>query len=251
MPIDNPIFYLTAVPAVLIAGVSKGGFGGGLGMLAVPLMAFTVPPIQAAAIMLPVLCLMDLFGVAAYRRHWDGANLAILYSGALMGTAVGTLTFRFLDEATLRLLLGLIALGFTLGYRFGGPDRPPAARNLLKGGFWGAVSGYTSFVAHAGGLPVSIYLLPQRLNKTVFVGTMAMFFFAINYTKVAPYAWLGQFAAVNLATAAALAPVAVAGVLLGIWLHDRVDTNLFYRVCHVMLFIAGVKLIWDGLAGLV
>lgn len=250
MPIDNPIFYLTAVPAVLIAGVSKGGFGGGLGMLAVPLMALTVPPTQAAAILLPILCLMDLFGVGAYRRHWHRANLAILFSGALMGTALGTLTFRFLDEATLRLLLGLMALGFTFGYRFGGPDRPPAGRNVLKGGFWGAVAGYTSFVAHAGGLPVSIYLLPQRLNKTVFVGTMAMFFFAINYTKLLPYAWLGQFAAVNLATAAALAPVAVAGVLLGIWLHDRIDTTVFYRLCHVMLFIAGVKLIWDGLAGL-
>lgn len=251
MPIDNPIFYLTAVPAVLIAGVSKGGFGGGLGLLAVPLMAFTVPPAQAAAIMLPILCLMDLFGVTAYRRHWDGANLAILFSGALMGTALGTLTFRFLDEATLRLLLGLIALGFTFGYWFAEDGRPPAGRNLLKGGFWGVVSGYTSFVAHAGGLPVSIYLLPQRLNKTVFVGTMAMFFFAINLTKVLPYAWLGQFAPVNLATAATLAPVAVAGVLSGIWLHDRVDAGLFYRLCHGMLFIAGVKLIWDGVGGLV
>lgn len=250
MPIDNPIFYLGAVPAVLIAGISKGGFGGGLGLLAVPLMALTVPPTQAAAIMLPILCLMDLFGVRAYRRHWDGANLAILFSGALVGTGLGTLTFRFLDEATIRLILGLIALGFTCGYWLGKPKPLPAARNALKGGFWGAVSGYTSFIAHAGGLPVAIYLLPQRLNKTVFVGTLAIYFFAINYTKLLPYAWLGQFAAVNLATAAALAPAAVVGVLLGIWLHPRIDTTLFYRLCHAMLFVAGVKLIWDGVAGL-
>ncbi len=251
MPIDNPFFYLAAVPAVLIAGVSKGGFGGGLGMLAVPLMALTVPPTQAAAILLPILCLMDLFGVGAYRRHWHRANLAILFSGALMGTALGTLTFRFLDEATLRLLLGLIALGFTLGYWFAGFDRPPAERNILKGGFWGAVSGYTSFVAHAGGLPVSIYLLPQRLNKTVFVGTMAMFFFAINYTKILPYAWLGQFATGNLATAAVLGPVAILGVVAGIRLHHRIDTDRFYRLCYAMLFVAGVKLLWDGVTGLI
>ncbi len=251
MPITDPWFYLAAVPAVLIAGVSKGGFGGGLGMLAVPLMALRVPPAQAAAIMLPILCLMDLFGVGAYRHHWDRANFAILFGGALIGTGLGTLSFRYLDEAAIRLLIGLIALGFTLDYWFGRRDRPPAGRNLIKGGFWGLVAGFTSFIAHAGGLPVSVYLLPQRLDKTVFVGTLVMFFFAINYTKILPYAWLGQFATGNLATAAVLGPVAILGVVAGIRLHHRIDTDRFYRLCYAMLFVAGVKLLWDGVTGLI
>jgi uncharacterized membrane protein YfcA len=232
VPITDPLFYLVAVPAVLLAGISKGGFGAGLGILAVPLMTLRVPPTQAAAIMLPILCLMDIFGIGAYRRTWDRANLTILFSGALVGTAIGAASFRYLDESLIRLLLGIIALAFIASRWFGRGDRPPAPRSLVKGGFWGMVAGFTSFVAHAGGPPVSVYLLPQRLDKTLFVGTTVVFFFAVNYVKLLPYYWLGQFPQANLATSLALAPVAVAGVLLGIWLHDRIDVALFYRLCY-------------------
>jgi uncharacterized membrane protein YfcA len=250
VPITDPLFYLIAVPAVLLAGVSKGGFGGGLGILAVPLMTLKVPPTQAAAIMLPIRCLRDVFGGGAYRRSWDRANLAILFSGALVGTAIGTMSFRYLDEAAIRLLLGTIVFGFIAGRWLGRGDRPAAGRSLLKGGFWGAVAGFTSFVAHAGGPPVSVYLLPQRLDKTLFVGTTVVFFFAINYLKLGPYYWLGQFPQANLATSLMLAPVAVAGVLLGIRLHHRIDAGLFYRLCYGMLFLTGAKLVADGLVAL-
>jgi len=250
--IDNPWFYLAAVPAVLIAGVSKGGFGAGLGMMAVPMMALVLPPVQVAAFMLPILCLMDLVGVWAYWRKWEGRVLRRLALAAVIGIAVGTLTFHLLAPWSIRLLVGLIALGFAANYwvrrlaRNGAPQRPPGP---ASGWFWGAVSGFTSFTAHAGGPPVNVYLLPLGLPKTQYQATTVGFFLLVNYVKLLPYAGLGLFTAENLATSAVLFPVAITGILAGIWLHNRVPTGLFYTACYVFLALTGAKLVWDGLAG--
>jgi len=249
--IDDPLFYALAVPAVLIAGISKGGFGGGLGVLAVPMMALTTSPLTAAAIMLPILCLMDLFGVWAYRRRWDAVNMRIMVPGALVGIAVGAATFRFLDASVIRLIIGCIAVGFALNYWLGalrGIEKRPRGPDRLRGSFWSAVAGFTSFVAHAGGPPMSVYLLPQRLDRTVFVATTVLFFIVVNYVKLVPYAWLDQFATQNLMTSLVLAPLAPTGIWLGLWLHRRVSERLFYRACYGFLLMAGVKQLWDGLA---
>jgi len=250
--IQDPWFYAAAVPAVLIAGISKGGFGGSIGLIAVPLMALVISPIQAAGIMLPILCLMDLFGVWAYRNRWDARNLRILLPAALLGIAVGTATFRYLDGDMIRLMLGVMALAF-VGHRLllrgdagQGAGRPPS---VVQGGFWGTVAGFTTFVAHAGGPPVSIYLLPQRLDRTVFVATTMVFYITVNYVKLVPYAWLGQLSAGNLATAAVLAPLVPLGMWLGLMLHRRVSDRVFYRVCYGLLAATGAKLLYDGLQG--
>jgi uncharacterized membrane protein YfcA len=249
MPIAEPWFYLAAVPAVLLAGISKGGFGGGLGVLAVPLMALIVSPVQAAAIMLPILCLMDIFGLRAYRTTWSRRNIRVMVPGALLGIAVGTLTFRYLDDDLIRLLIGTLAIGFTLHHFLvrnagGGPARP----SRLVGGAASALAGFTSFVAHAGGPPVQAYLLPQRLDKTLYVGTTVVFFFVVNYVKLLPYGWLGQLSTDNLSTALVLAPLAPLGIRLGVRLHGTVGQAAFYRLCYGMLFVTGVKLLWDGLS---
>ena len=252
--IVDPIFYALAVPAILIVGISKGGFGGGLGLLAVPMMSLAVAPPIAAAIMLPILCAMDLVGLWVYRRSWDRPNMARLIPAALLGIAIGTATFRYLDVNAVRLLIGTVAVGFTLEHwtrvwrrkDLAQPRRP----STTAVGFWGSVTGFTSFVAHAGGPPLSILLLPQRLDKTVFVGTTVMFFAVVNYIKLIPYAWLGQLNATNLGTSAILLPLAPMGVFLGIWLHHRIDEALFYRICYVLLFLTGVKLLYDGLVPL-
>jgi len=235
--IDDPLFYLAAVPAVLIAGVSKGGFGAGLGVVAVPMMALVLPPVQVAAIMLPILCLMDLVGVWAYWKKWEGRVLLRLALAAVVGIVFGALTFHLLAPWTIRLLRWR---------RNGGPQRRPGP---ASGWLWGAVSGFTSFTAHAGGPPVNVYLLPLGLPKTQYQATTVAFFLLVNYVKLVPYTALGLFTGQNLATSAVLFPVAVAGILAGIWLHNRVPTGLFYAACYVFLALTGVKLIYDGLAG--
>ena len=251
MPITDPWFYAAAVPAVLVAGISKGGFGGGVGFVSVPLIAMVISPIQAAAVMLPILCLMDVFGLWAYRATWDRRNVAIMVPGALIGIAVGAFTFRYLDDDLVRLMIGTIAVVFALYYWFGGARarrRRPASP--LTGGQGSAVAGFTTFVAPPGGPPVQVYLLPQRMDKTLFVGTTVIFFFVVNYAKLVPYAMIGQFSAENLATALVLAPLAPIGMRLGIRLHGVVSQALFYRLCYGALTITGAKLIWDWAAAL-
>lgn len=249
MLIDNPWFYAIAVPAILCTGISKGGLGAGAGLMATPLLALVVPPAQAAAVMLPILCTMDLFGVGAYRKRFDRANIRIMVPGAVVGIVVGALSFQYMNEHALRLLLGCIAIGFTTRHwlnQRGGAERPPAPRHAGKGAFWAGVSGFTSTIAHAGGPPVAVYLLPQRLDKTVFVATTVMFFFAVNYIKLIPYTIIGQFSGENLATSAALLPLAPAGMMLGIWLHKRISGTWFYRVVYVLVFLTGCRLVWVG-----
>ena len=250
--IDTPWFYLAEVPAVLIAGISKGGFGAGLGMLAVPMMALVLPPVQVAAIMLPILCLMDLVGIWAYWRKWERRELRRLALAAVIGIAVGTLTFHLLAPWTIRLLVGLIALGFSVNYwvkRFGGKDAAARRPGAASGWLWGAVSGFTSFTAHAGGPPVNVYLLPLGLPKTQYQATTVALFLLVNYVKLIPYAALGLFTVQNLETSAVLFPVAIAGILAGIWLHNRVPTGLFYTACYGFLALTGIKLVYDGLRG--
>lgn len=250
--IDNPWFYAAAIPGVLITGISKGGFGGGLGVLAVPMMALVIDPVLAAAIMLPILCAMDIIGAIAYRRSIDWANLRTLVPAALIGIAIGTASFRYLDAAAIRLLVGVLAVGFAADHwlRRRSATADPQGRSTLKGGFWGSIAGFTSFLAHSGGPPVSVYLLPQRLNRTLFVGTTVYFFIIVNYVKLIPYAWLGQLSLANLTVTAVLLPLAPIGMLLGIWLHKRVSDALFYQICYVLLAATGMKLLWDGVTGL-
>ncbi len=248
--IEDPRFYLLAVPAVLILGVSKGGFGGGLGSLAVPLVALVVSPIQAAAVLLPILCVMDVHGAWVYRGRWDTANLKILMPAALIGLAVGTLTFSYLDARAIRVIIGALAVGFTVYHWLGGffAARDPRGVSVARGTFWGAISGFTSFIAHASGPPMSIYLLPQRMDKTRFLATTIIFVLFMNYLKLIPYTWLGQFSGENLRTTLVLLPLAPLGMWLGIWLHRIVPEAAFYRICYLLLFLAGLKLLYDGIA---
>jgi uncharacterized membrane protein YfcA len=245
--IADPLFYAVAIPAVLLTGISKGGFGSALGGIGVPLMALAISPVQAAAILLPVLCFMDLVGVRVYFGKWDKENLKIMLPGALLGIAIGTLTFGLLTENAIRILIGGIAVAFPLNAWFGfGARQHPAGRSAIKGTFWSGVSGLTSFLAHAGGPPAMVYMLPQRLDKTTYVATISIFFMFVNAVKLVPYAWLGQFDAANLSTSLVLAPLVPLGVWLGLWLQNRIDTVWFYRIAQACLFATGLQLIYQG-----
>ena len=244
--IADPWFYAAATVAVLIVGIAKGGLGGGIAIVGVPLMAMVVSPVQAAAILLPILMVMDVLAMRVYWRQWDVPNLRILLPAALAGTVVGFLTARVVSADGLRLLVAAVALTYAAQYFWRGlgaaPSGPP--RRAL-GWFWGLLAGFTSFSIHAGGPPLHAFLLPQRMHRSIFQATGICFFFVVNWSKVLPYAWLGQWTADNLATSLLLLPLAPVGVALGRYLHVRVDDELFYRVVYAGLLVIGVKLLYD------
>ncbi len=246
--ITDPWFYAVAIPAVLLFGIAKGGFGGGLGVVAVPLMALVISPVQAAAILLPILCIMDLVAVWKFRGKWIWPELNILLPASLLGILIGTLLFEYMSASVVRLIVGIVATSFTLHYWInrkrsrGNVQYFPRSYGLLGG----SIAGFTSFVAHSGGPPISMYLLRRPLDRTDFAGTTILFFAVVNYVKLVPYAWLGQFDADNLATSAGLAILAPIGVLIGAWLHKRVSDRFFFSFVYILLFVVGLKLIADG-----
>jgi len=244
--ITDPAFYAVAVPAVLLLGMSKSGFGSGFGSLAVPMMALAVTVPQAAAILMPILLVMDLMGMAAFRRHVDWKLLRFLLLPGVLGIVIGTLLFRSLDA---RLVAGIVG-GFTLLFlaqRLLFPPRADSAPPPRWVGFLLATtSGFTSFIAHAGGPPINAYVIPMRLSPLLFTGTMAFFFFVVNLSKWVPYAWLGLLDWRNMSTSLALLPFAPLGVWAGVRIAHRIQPQLFYRLVYTGMFLTGIKLVWDA-----
>ncbi|MGS0754807.1 sulfite exporter TauE/SafE family protein [Roseateles sp. GG27B] len=245
--ITDPAFYAAAIPAVLLVGLSKSGFGAGFGALGVPLMALAVPVPQAAAIMLPLLLIMDGFGLKALWHARDAALLKLLLPAGLLGIVIGTLLFGVLSAKTVAALVGAITLCF-LVIRKVWPPRAEATKPPRALGFCLAtVSGFTSFVAHAGGPPIGFYMLPLKLSPLRFTATMAVFFAAVNASKWLPYAALGLIDWTNMATAAVLAPIAPVGVWAGVRLARVISQALFYRLFELGMLLTSIKLLWDGL----
>jgi len=248
-PLSDPLFLLVAVPAVLFVGLAKGGLTA-VGGLSVPLMAMVIAPADAAAITLPLLCFSDLFAMWTYRRVWDRGLLGPLLAGAAAGVALGAASFGLLGDDVVRILIGLIAVVFALRHWTRGLFPAGSARpaSMRVGVFWAAVSGFTSFLAHAGGPPLMVFLMPRRMERMLFTGTCVMFFGVVNLLKLVPYAWLGLLNVGNLTVSAALAPLAAVGVAIGAWMIRVMDDKIFYQITYIGIFLSGAKLIWDGLA---
>jgi hypothetical protein len=249
--ITDPWFYAAAIPAVLILGLSKGGFTA-LGLLMVPVMALAISPVRAAGITLPILVFSDVIALISYRRIYDRTTLKIMVPGALVGVAVGWLTAAWVTEAHIRLIVGLISILFSIQYFLGvGRNAAPHPQNVVKGTLWAAVAGFTSFVSHAGGPPFQVYAAPLRLDPRIFAGTSVIFFALINFIKLVPYFFLGQFDTENLATAAVLLPISIPATLLGVWLVRRFDPLSFYNLIYVTIFLVGIYLTGESLAELI
>jgi len=244
--ITDPFFYICTIPAILLFGMSKGGFGGGISMLSVPLIALAISPVQAAAILLPILVVMDLFAIKNFRGECSIANLRIIIPGAVIGIILGTFTFSYLSADMIRIIIGAIAVIFTLNYWFKRNITQGSMPDRLKGTIWSAISGFTSFGVHAGGPPISIYLLPQKMDKKILMGTFAWFFSVVNLLKLIPYTWLGLFDQTNITTSLILMPLAPVGVALGYFLLNKVSINIIYHFCYVFLFLAGISLLYKG-----
>jgi uncharacterized membrane protein YfcA len=242
----DPFFYAVAVPAVLLLGISKSGFGAGFGSLAVPMMAIAVTVPQAAAILMPVLLLMDLLGMAAFRNNVDRHLLKFLLPYGLIGIVIGAALFKLLEPRWVAGIVGVFTLAF-LAQRLLFPPRPDAAPPpRWLGGVLAVTSGFTSFIAHAGGPPLNAYVIPLKLSPLLFTGTMAFFYFFINLAKWVPYAWLGLLDGQNMLTSLALLPLAPLGVWLGVRIAHRIQPRLFYRLLYLGMFLTGLKLVWDA-----
>lgn len=251
--ITDPSFYAAAIPAVIFVGLSKGGFGGAMALIGLPLMALVVSPIQAAAIMLPILIVMDIVGLWTWRGVYDKRTLKIMLPAGMVGIAIGWMTAAWVTATHVRLLVGIIALLFVADYlfrRFSAASAEAAPHNVGKGSFWGVIAGFTSFVAHAGGPPYQFYTLPLAQDPKLYVGTSVIFFSIVNAVKLLPYFALGQFDPSNLATSAVLMPIAPIATLAGAWLVRRINRAVFYPFMYAMIFVVGLKLVYDGIAGL-
>lgn len=245
--ITDPWFYAVAVPAVLLMGLAKSGFLMGFGSLATPLLALTMPVPQAAAVMLPLLLVMDITGVGQLWRDRDRELLRLLIPAGLLGTVVGTLLFGLLSAKTVAAVVGALTLLF-LAQRLVFPprrDAPPPSRPV--GFLLTVAAGFTSFVAHAGSPPISAYVLPLKLEPVRLTATLAVLFGVINLSKWIPYAGLGLFDRRILVTSLVLLPLAPLGVWLGVWATRRIDASWFYRIAYSGMFLTGAKLLWDGL----
>ena len=251
LPEYTPLFWIAAITAVLILGVAKAGFGGGIGFIATPLIALTISVADAAALLLPLLIIIDLLSIRHYRGSYDKPSLKLLLPSAIVGIILGALLFNGLrdNDVLLRRALGLFAVLFVIyqvgrsallgaleGHR---PGRP-------VGVFLGVLSGFGSTLAHAGGPPATMYLLPQKLPRQLFAGTTVWFFTAVNLIKLVPYGALGLLRMGNLVTILLLAPVAFIGVRLGIYLNRNFDELWFSRVIYLFLFLTGLQLLTGG-----
>lgn len=244
------VFWLLALAATLLFGMSKAGFGGAAGSLGVPLMALVVPAPFAAAVMLPILLVIDLIGIVVFRGKADPANLRIILPGAMVGIALGWLTFGLVDARWIKLLIGIEAILFALDRFRAARSRQvavPSAPTLGPGLVWSGIAGFTSFVSHAGGPPIMQYLMPQNMDKMRLVGTTVIFFTVVNFAKLGPYAQLGLVDLSYLGVSLLLAPVIPVGYYLGYRLLKAVDMRGFNLVTAWTLLAAGTKLAWDGL----
>lgn len=247
----DPAALLAGLAAVVLVGLSKGGLGGAFGLLGVPVLALVMPPVQAAAVLLPLLLAMDAVGLWAWRGRFDRATLVAMLPAAVVGIAAGGLTAAITSEAAVRLIVGLVALAFAL--RSLRPRRASAtarAPSRWSAWLWGGVAGFTSFVAHAGGPPYQVHTLPLRLDPKVYTGTSVVFFAVVNVVKVVPYAALGQFDARTVFSALVLVLPAAGAVLAGAALVRRMRPAVFYPFMIAMVGLVGARLIVDGVRGM-
>lgn len=245
--ITDPLFYALAIPAVIALGLSKGGFAG-VGQMALPILALTMPPLEAAAIMLPIMIMQDWTAVWVYRKEWNGRILAIMIPGALIGIALAGWLASYISDAAVRVFIGVTTIIFVFYSWIGSLRIAREARpaNIAGGVFWGAMSGFTSTICQAGSPPYQMYVLSQKLPKMLFVGTTTIFFAVMNTVKVIPYFALGQFSVKGLGTSLVLLPLAIVANQFGFWLVRRTPQELFYKITLILMFLISIELTRQG-----
>ncbi len=243
----EPGFLLISAPAIIFAGISKGGFGSGAAFVAAAILATLIDPGQAIGIMLPLLMLMDVASLKPYWGNWLKKESFYLVLGGLPGVAIGAWFYSIADADTLRILIGSISLLFVL-WQLAQNQKWLRPRDKTLPAWAGVVSGvaagFTSFISHAGGPPAAIYLLSSKVSKTQYQATTVIVFWIINVAKAVPYAFLGLFTLEVFVIDLALAPFALFGVWLGVKAHHLIPEHAFFLLTYILLFITGLRLIW-------
>ena len=245
--LSTPLFLLTAIVAVSLLGISKGGFFG-LGVMGVPLLSLVVHPLQAAAILLPTTVAQDALTIWIYRHNWSASNLKVLVPSMAIGVASAWWLAASFSAAHIRLLVGVIAALFVLRHWLGARfERWTPRPSIATGVVFGALGGFTTLLANAGGPAWQMHLLPQRLDKLTYVGTVTMLFGISNAYKIPAFGSLGLLTMENMALGLMLVPLAVCANYLGIWLVRRTPAETFFRIAYVLMFVIAVELIRSGL----
>jgi uncharacterized protein len=242
------LFWALAALATFLVGASKGGLPG-VGILGVPILAQVISPVVAAGLLLPLYIISDWYGLWLYRKNYDAWNIKLITSAACIGIGLGWATAQFNNDALVKLIVGLIGLWYTADLVWKNMRRveiAPRPADVPRGLFWGSLAGFTSFVAHAGGTPYQMFMLPQKLDKMTFAGTATITFAIINLLKLPPYWLLGQVNTGSLTTGLYLAPVALIGAWAGFHLTKILPEKLFFRCVEVALFVVSLKLIYDA-----
>lgn len=247
---DGTLYWIVAVIAAIFVGLGKGGVPV-ITALAVPLMSLVMSPVLAAGLLLPVFIVSDVFGLMAYRRHFSRDVLKIMMVVMPLGVLIGYLTVDLVSEAMVTLILGVIGSIFALSLMLRrASDSPPQPARWARGFFWGTITGFTSFVSHSGSVPYQVYVLPLKLDKITFAGTVTVAFAYINIVKLIPYFLLGQLSLANMQTALILVGPAIASVFAGVWLVRIIPEKLFFRIIVWALLLLSMQLIWQSLRGL-
>lgn len=243
-------FFAVGIPAIIFAGISKGGFGSGAAFVGGAILALVVPPGAALGIVLPLLMVIDAATLKPYWRKWHWPSAKGVITGAVPGITLAALIYAFVDADVFRMLIGLICLAF-VAFQFsrarGWLNIPTMAFSRPLAWLAGIVAGFTSFISHAGGPPVAVFLLSQGVTKTTYQATTVISFWAINWIKVVPYAYLGIFSWETAMGSLALAPFAVIGAWIGVRAHRLVPERLFFAITYVLLLLTGTRLIWLAL----
>jgi uncharacterized membrane protein YfcA len=239
---------LICMVAVVLVGLSKGGLGGAFGLLGVPVMSLVMSPLHAAALLLPVLLMMDAISLWTWRGFFNTSVLKLMLPPAVIGIAIGWWAAAVTSEGLVRLIVGIVALLFVLRSLFPGQIMQQSEKRPLLAIICGTTAGFTSFVAHAGGPPFQIYTIPLRLDPKIYTGTSVVFFAVVNAIKVIPYTALGQFNPETLWSVVVMLPIAVMSTMLGAAVVKRMRPQVFYPFTYVMVTLVSMKLIWDGSA---
>tara|TARA_A100001015_G_C14918044_1_gene683152 strand:- start:183 stop:926 length:744 start_codon:yes stop_codon:yes gene_type:complete len=242
----NFLFFISVVPAIILYGIAKSGLGGSISLISVPLMTIVMPLQQALAIILPILIFSDLIAVYRFRREFDFSILKLIVPFAAIGIIIGSFTFNNFSEDLLKLIVGIMGFLFAGHYfLFKKEKTVPAKKNFLKGAICLTIAGFSSFCVHAGGTPTSLYLLPLRLKKEIYVGTRIVFFACVNLIKLPLYVYLSMMNFDTLYQSIFLLPLAVIGIFIGYRLLKIIEEDLFYNILYALIFVSSTKLIID------
>lgn len=250
-PPDLTIFtVLVAFAGVFLICFMKGAFGGGFAIVGIPLLSIVMDPVTAGGLLAPLFVAMDLYALRYWKPStWSRPDLALLLPGLVVGIGCGYLLFRVLDHRALAIVMALVTLAFVGLWLVGGGKVTVQPRSTPKAITAGLASGVTTMVAHSGGPPLAMYLLPLGLSKDVYAGTTSLFFTVGNAIKAVPWLFLVRPAGTDWALMAICLLAIPSGVWLGWRLNAMLDQRQIFRACYALLVVTALKLLWDGVSG--